>query len=129
MVGPPGPPVLPETHKRIFIRQPTPTTKLACAQEIIGDFARRAFRRPVSTNELNRLVKFVELADRQGESFENGIKLALEAVLVSPHFLFRGELQTEPNNPKSVHLIDEYALASPDAASCENVLNSSWPAC
>jgi hypothetical protein len=112
VVGPPGPPVLPETHKRIFIRQPTPTTKLACAQEIIGDFARRAFRRPVSTNELNRLVKFVELADRQGESFENGIKLALEAVLVSPHFLFRGELQTEPNNPKSVHLIDEYALAS-----------------
>ncbi|MBI3849670.1 MAG: DUF1592 domain-containing protein [Verrucomicrobia bacterium] len=112
VVGPPGPPMLPETHKRIFIRQPTPTTKLACAREIIGNFARRAFRRPVSTNEVERLVKFVELADQQGESFEKGIKLALQAVLVSPHFLFRGELQPEPDNPKSIHLVNEYALAS-----------------
>ncbi len=112
VVDPPGPPVVPETHKRIFIREPTPATKLDCAREIIGNFARRAFRRPVSTNEVDRLVKLVELADKQGESFEMGIKVALQAVLVSPQFLFRGELQPEPDNPKSAHLINEYALAS-----------------
>src|SRR6185295_8373996 len=45
-------------------------------------------------------------------TFEKSVKIALEAVLVSPHFLFRGELQTDPGNPKSIHPIDEFALAS-----------------
>jgi hypothetical protein len=40
------------------------------------------------------------------------MQLALEAVLVSPHFLFRGELQPDPNDPHAVHAIDDYALAS-----------------
>src|SRR5206468_12683885 len=44
---PSEPPVLPETHKRIFFRQPTPETKSEAAREIIGRFATRAFRRPV----------------------------------------------------------------------------------
>ncbi|MBI2926031.1 MAG: DUF1592 domain-containing protein [Verrucomicrobia bacterium] len=103
---------LPETHERIFICQPTPATKTDCARRIIGHFAQRAFRRPVQPEEVARLVKFVELAEKEGENFETGIKLALEAVLVSPHFIFRGELQPDPNNASSVHPIDEYALAS-----------------
>jgi hypothetical protein len=40
------------------------------------------------------------------------VTVALQAVLVSPHFLFRGELQPEPDNPKAVHPINEFALAS-----------------
>ncbi len=101
-----------ETHRRIIFRQPSGGNKIEVAREIIGHFAQRAFRRPVTADEVNRLVKFVELAAKEGESFEKGIKLALSAVLVSPHFLFRGELQPEPDNPKSVHPINEYALAS-----------------
>ena len=105
-------PALPETHRRIMFRQPTAGNKPEVAREIIGRFARRSFRRPVTTDEINRLAKFVDLAAKEGESFEKGIKLALSAVLVSPHFLFRGELQPEPDNPKAIHPINEYALAS-----------------
>ena len=52
------------------------------------------------------------MADQQGEKFEARVKLAMKAVLVSPHFLFRGEIQPDPDRPDSVHAIDEFALAS-----------------
>ncbi len=103
---------LPETHRRIFFRRPTPETKRECALEIIGQFAKRAYRRPVAESELNRLLKLFERAEAGGDNFEAGVKIALEAVLVSPHFLFRGEIQPEPDNPKSVHPVNQFALAS-----------------
>ncbi|MDB6124444.1 MAG: Protein of unknown function (DUF1587)/Protein of unknown function (DUF1592)/Protein of unknown [Pedosphaera sp.] len=103
---------LSEFHKRIFARQPTAQTTNDVAREIIGDFTKRAYRRPVTEREIDRLLQFFQTAQKDGENFETGIKVALEAVLVSPHFLFRGEVQPEPNNPKSIHPIDEYALAS-----------------
>ncbi|PYK98909.1 MAG: hypothetical protein DME19_10680 [Verrucomicrobia bacterium] len=109
---PSQPPVLPETHKRIFFRQPAPETKTQVAREIVGRFATRAFRRPVTEEEVSRLIKLFTLADKNGESFEQSVKVALEAVLVSPGFLFRGELQPEPDNPAAVHPVDEFALAS-----------------
>ena len=102
---------LPETHRRIFVRQPAPAREPA-AREIITSFARRAFRRPVTPVEADRLLKLFRMADAEGESFEKSVKIALEAVLISPHFLFRGEVQAEPNNPKSIHPVDDYALAS-----------------
>ncbi len=105
-------PPLPETHRRIFFREPSPTNKLDYAREIISRFASRAYRRPARTDEVDRLVKFVQSAMKQGDTFERGVQLALEAVLVSPHFLFRGELQPDPNNPDAVHPVNEFALAS-----------------
>jgi hypothetical protein len=105
-------PVLPETHRRIFRCQPLPGKESECARQILTDFARRAYRRPVTSAEINRLLQFVTLAKSEGESFEKGIKLALATILISPHFLFRGELQPEPDNPQAVHPVNEYALAS-----------------
>jgi len=109
---PSQPPVLSESHKTIFFRQPTPETKTEVAREIIGRFATRAFRRPVLKEEVDRLMKLFALVDANGESFEQSVRVTLEAVLVSPYFLFRGELQPEPNNPGLVHPVDEFALAS-----------------
>jgi hypothetical protein len=103
---------LPESHRRIFFRGPVAPGQSEYAREIIRRFATRAFRRPATIAEFNRLARFVELAEKQGDSFERGVQLALQAVLVSPHFLFRGELQPNPDNPKSVHAIDDYSLAS-----------------
>jgi hypothetical protein len=105
-------PPLPATHRRIFFRNPGSTNNLEYAREIIGRFAERAYRRPVKPEEVERLAAFVPVAIRQGDSFERGVQLALQAVLTSPHFLFRGELQPEPNNPEAVYPIGEYALAS-----------------
>jgi len=112
VLPPAQPPALSETHRRIFAPGDGISDRHERARKIIGAFARRAFRRPVADAEVERLLSFVALAEKQGESFEKGIKVALQAVLVSPHFLFRGEIQPEPNNPKSVHPINEHALAA-----------------
>ncbi len=112
---PPEPPPLPESHRRIFFVQPaapTPEAEAACARTLIGAFARRAYRRPVTEGEVDRLLQLYARAREDGDSFEAGVKWALTAVLVSPHFLFRGELQPEPDNPQAVHPVNEFALAS-----------------
>src|SRR5204863_2660391 len=82
------------------------------AREVLTKFARRASRRPVSEPEVERYLTLFKSATAEGETFETSIKLALEAILVSPNFLFRGELQPDPNNPGRIHPVDEYALAS-----------------
>ncbi|MGH9799974.1 MAG: DUF1592 domain-containing protein, partial [Blastocatellia bacterium] len=63
----------------------------ACASKIIGNLAHRAYRRPVTPEEINKLTGFVALAQKQGDSFEEGLVQAIQAMLVSPHFLFRIE--------------------------------------
>jgi hypothetical protein len=105
-------PPYPETHRWIFLGDGASTNQIERARAIISRFATRAFRRPARADEVERLVKLVQMARKQGDTFERGVQLALQAVLVSPNFLFRGELQPEPNNPKAVHPINEYALAS-----------------
>lgn len=100
---------LPESHRNIFI---VPSDTPGAAERIIRHFANRAFRRPVKADEVDRLKQFVDLAKTRGDSFEMGIKQALRAVMVSPHFLYRIEWQPEPNNPDKVHDISEFALAS-----------------
>jgi hypothetical protein len=110
--APPEPMQIPETHLRIMAPGANIADKRERAQTIIKAFAMRAFRRPVTDEEVSRYLRFVDLAEKEKESFDKGIKIALQAVLVSPHFLFRGEIQPEPNNPKQVHPVNEYALAS-----------------
>jgi len=90
----------PESHKRIIFKTPTPENKAEVAREIVERFATRAYRRPLAPGEVSRLVKFVDLADQNGESFERGIQLAVQAVLVSPQFLFRVELDRRPPTPR-----------------------------
>jgi mono/diheme cytochrome c family protein len=82
----------PESLKKIFVcghaagaHQPT------CADKILGHLAHRAYRRPVTAEETRKLTSFVTLAQKQGDSFEEGLAQALQAMLVSPHFLFRIE--------------------------------------
>jgi hypothetical protein len=104
-------PVMQAFNAHVKLDEPATQTRDA-ARAIINDLARRAWRRPIEATELDRIMAMYDLAEKQGDVFEARIKLALKAVLVSPHFLFRGELQPEPDNPRSVHQIDEFALAS-----------------
>lgn len=103
---------LPESQKRIFVCQPGRGSKEVCAREIISRFAQRAFRRPVLDGELDRLMKIFQLTQKEGDGFDRGIQVTLQAVLVSPQFLFRGEIAPEPNNPKSIHPVNDFALAA-----------------
>jgi len=103
---------LPASHARLFAPAAGAADAAAAARAIVGDFMRRAYRRPVSADEVTRVLRFVEMSRKHGDSIEAAVKLALQAVLVSPHFLFRGELQPEPDNPRAVHPVNEFALAS-----------------
>ncbi len=89
---PSGPQSLPESHKRIFVVQPEKGKEQAAARTILTKFLRRAYRRPVTAEEVDRLARFVDMARKEGESFERGIQLAVQAALVSPSFLFRVEV-------------------------------------
>ncbi len=107
VVGPSGPQVYPESHTRIFPRSlETVKNKSTYARDIIKRFAEQAYRRPVRDEEVEKLVGFYEMGMKGGEKFENSVRLALQAVLVSPNFLFRGERAGETAK------LDDFALAS-----------------
>lgn len=102
--------------RHLFSKGPPPADEGArdpYREEILRNFATQAFRRPVEEETLKRLVGLAREVDEQpGNGFEHGIAEAITAILVSPRFLMRAEIQPEPNNPGKVVPIDEYALAS-----------------
>jgi mono/diheme cytochrome c family protein len=102
----------PEIRQRILVPQSKGQTKVENARQILERFAFRAYRRPVKPDEVDRLVGLVTQAESQGDSFDKGIQLALQAVLVSPHFLFRIELDPQPRDEKAIHSINDFELAS-----------------
>jgi cytochrome c5 len=73
----------------IFVCDPKKTSEPACARQIAQNLARRAFRRPVTPDDLNRLLPFYEAERRNGGTFDQGIEQLVAAVLVSPQFLYR----------------------------------------
>ncbi len=111
---------LPESHRKIVFRTPkSKSDSSAAAKAVIERFASRAFRRPVSESEQMSLVKLVDLAIQHDDSYERGIQLAVQAVLVSPDFLFRVELDSRGAKvrpragvPSGGQLIGEFELAS-----------------
>jgi hypothetical protein len=79
------------SRKKIFICRPLSTAdETACARKIIDNFARRAFRRPVTDEDLNPLMAFYKAGHANG-GFERGVREVVSAILVSPHFLYRAE--------------------------------------
>jgi cytochrome c5 len=98
------------SRKKILICDPS--TGPACVNKIVSTLARRAYRRPVLRAEVAALLKFVDLAKAEGQSVEQGIQLAIQAMLVSPHFLFRIERDSNPTDPTRVHKISDLELAS-----------------
>jgi mono/diheme cytochrome c family protein len=103
----------PESLKRIYVCGHLDGHHVpGCDRKILTNFARRAYRRPPTAEEVNKLVSLVALAQKQGDSFEEGIALAIEAALVSPQFLFRIERDTQPVRADSIRPINDYELAS-----------------
>jgi mono/diheme cytochrome c family protein len=82
----------------------------ACSRRILSSLASRAFRRPVTPNELDRLTAIAATAQRRSGSFERGIALGLQAILVWPDFLFRIEKDAPPGGV--ARPIGDYELAS-----------------
>jgi cytochrome c551/c552 len=79
------------SRREIFVCRPaTPAQETPCAEKILTKLSRRAYRRAVSPVDIRSLMNFYQQAKRKG-GFEVGIQKAIEAILVSPDFLFRAE--------------------------------------
>lgn len=87
------------------------TLQADSTREVLARFADRAYRRPATTQEIDRLVKIVSDVEAGGEKWEAGMQLAIESVLASPKFLFRTELDDRPTAQEN-RALDEFQLAS-----------------
>lgn len=114
LIGPiDGPrPSRPASHHAIYEKRRSQESDEAYAKRIFEKFARRAFRRSLEPGEADRYLHFVRLAAREQRSVESGIRHGLEAMLVSPSFLFREEPQPAPDNPDRIHPVNEHVLAA-----------------
>lgn len=105
--------LLPESHREIvFTRPGKDESPDRASEEILRKFLPRAFRRPVGDEEVERFQELVKLAIGRGDTFEQGIQLAVSAALVSPHFLFRVESDARPTDTPTIQNVEEFDLAS-----------------
>ena len=91
--GPHDPTGVSETPSRreIFTCRPdSASAALPCAREIVGRLGTEAYRRPLTSANLEALMSLYEAGAAEG-GFEPGIRMALEGILASPHFVFRFE--------------------------------------
>jgi len=109
----PRPAPLPSGYKMVFVCGHAPGHHTeACVRLNLANLARRAWRRPVSDAEVRRLAGFVQSSESAGIPFEQSIETGIEAVLVSPYFLFRVEKDPRPMDANSTHKINDFELAS-----------------
>jgi hypothetical protein len=100
------------SRQKIFTCRPTSTAdEVPCARKIVTHLGTAAYRRPVTAAEVDRLMPFYESAAAKG-GFELGVRGALEAILASPHFIFR--LERAPTDARSG---GTYRVADVDLAS------------
>jgi hypothetical protein len=87
------------------------TTGATCAKTLITNFGLRAFRRPLTTAEVTNFVALMTTASQAGATADEQFRTVIEAMLVSPNFLFRAELDPDPTS-LTPHLLSPYETAS-----------------
>ncbi|QED26463.1 DUF1592 domain-containing protein [Microvenator marinus] len=96
----------PEIRDRVMPCEPSGVEDLACAEEFIKTFGERAWRRPLDSEEIERLLGISQEAISVTGAFYDGLEFALAAILQSPNFLFRAELGEDARD------LNAYELAS-----------------
>ena len=102
---------LPKSHRTILGQRKPGQSDDDYARAIFLRFATRAFRRAATPDEVDRLMAIYGLARKEGEKFERGIQLGVQATLTSPYFLFKVEYDRKSKDGKPVPLAD-FELAS-----------------
>ncbi len=111
-LNPTGPGDTP-SRRLIFVCRPTShIDELPCARKIIGTLARKAYRRPVSDNDLETLLSFYQKGRNEGGNFDSGIEAAIQLILASPEFLFRFEPDPPALAAGAAYRISDLELAS-----------------
>ncbi len=112
VVNPPDPNrSKPESYSRVMLGDPKDASRNR-ARTIVANFARRAYRRPIREDEISRLMTIFEGAHSNGESFDSAVGLCLQAVLVSPYFLFRVEPDRSPDRADGSYALNSWEIAS-----------------
>lgn len=96
---------------KLRVCRPASETDSACHRQILEAFGRKAWRRPLSGEETNRLLSFVTMAKGQGDSADEGLQLALTATLMSPNFNYMVEFDDAPDEPVK-HALTSHELAT-----------------
>jgi mono/diheme cytochrome c family protein len=106
------------SRDRIFVCTPSrrssqglDASEVGCAKRIIGTLARRAYRRPVTAQDVDELFQYYQDGAKDG-GFESGVRSAVTGVLASPFFLYRGEHLPKGLKPGATYSIDDLELAS-----------------
>jgi hypothetical protein len=102
------------SRQRIFSCRPTtPAEERPCARQIVSRLGGEAYRRPLTPAEIDRLMPFFEKGAGMSEGgFEEGVRTVLEAILASPHFIFRLEKEPITASPGSTYRVADVDLAS-----------------
>lgn len=100
----------PASH-RLLLEAPSEMSDADKTRFVLGRFLRRAYRRPATADEVERLTGLVAAEVAAGVKWEQAMQLAMQAVLCSPKFLFRVELDSTPEDA-AVEMLDEFQLAS-----------------
>ena len=114
VMGPYNPTGVSDTpvRQRIFSCRPlAPAEAKPCAEQILGRLATVAYRRPATASDIASLMQFYTVGEQEG-GFEIGVRTALEALLASPHFIFRLERVPENARPGAAVRVDQLDLAS-----------------
>ena len=114
VIGPGRPGGAPDTpsRSRIFVCQPhTKRQEAPCADRIITRLATRAYRRPITAHDRDGLMGFYRRTAATA-GFDEGIRMALQAILASPHFVFRFEATPPGIAPGTTYAISDIDLAS-----------------
>jgi len=103
------------SRDRIFACTPaagaTADAQATCAKKIMSSLARRAYRRPVTADDVNELMQYYEDSVKAG-GFESGVRSAITGLLASPFFLYRGEHVPAGLRPGDSYTIVDLELAS-----------------
>ena len=101
------------SQTKLFICEPeVPARERTCAERIIANLAQRAFRRPITQEDVERLMAFYDSDREGGGGFDTGVEQMVSAVLVSPDFLYRGIAPSKAADGTEFHVLSDLELAS-----------------
>ncbi|MGB5812856.1 MAG: DUF1592 domain-containing protein [Polyangiales bacterium] len=90
---------------------PCDASDSVCRDDVFRTLSTYAWRRPPTDSEIVRLQQLYDVAINEGDGVDQGLELTLRGILLSPHFIYRPELDDDPTSTEP-HLLDDYELAS-----------------
>jgi mono/diheme cytochrome c family protein len=102
----------PSRNKIMTCHPASASQDTTCAKQILSTLARRAYRRPVTEQDVESLMGFYQRGRNAGGNFDHGVELAIQAILMDPDFIFRKEVEPANVAPGQKYRITDIELAS-----------------